>query len=110
MYKFAMAVMKAVSLTLVVAAFMSYNYQGLAVMPVAFAFSSVAAMLLTLLVAMEHRSKMKNAPTSSMSFFGGQEAAGALALVRQLPERPVMYYKNEVFDFVHNDPTAPESV
>lgn len=103
-----MAVLKAATLTLVVAAVMSYNFQGLAVMPFSLGFSAIACFFLTLLVALEHRNKMKNAPTSSVSFFDGQEDAGSLALVRRLPERPVMFYKNDVFDFVHYDPTAPD--
>jgi|GEM_PF-5344435 len=100
MYKFTMAVMKAATLTLVVAALMSYNFQGLAVMPVSFGSSAIACFFLTLLVALEHRSKMKNTPTSSMSFFDGQEAAGALALVSILPDSDLVYkgHRYEMFE------------
>lgn len=110
-YKIGMMLMKTITLTLLAATAMSYYYEGAGVVSIAFLCTAVASALLVLLLFTEHRSKKRNALASSVSFFEEDEIpAGALSLVLQLPERPVMYYKGEVFDFVHNDPTAPDPV
>lgn len=109
MYKLTMAIMKAVTLTLLVATAMFYLLEGESARTYAFAVLSVFALIVALMIWGEHHSKLKNAPSSSVTLFEQEGSiATALRLVRQLPERPVMYYKGEVFDFVHNDPTQPD--
>lgn len=107
MYTFGMMVLKAITLTLTVAAAVSYYYRGASVTPFVLGITAVAAFAITFVVFMEHRNKASNMPTTPLSLLDHEEGSSALVLVGQLPERPIMWYKGEIFDFVHNDPTAP---
>lgn len=101
LYKSVMFILGAIALTFLVAAGIAMMFAGSEVQVCGLFAGMFIALIFMVMVSNKQRPKR-------MPYKNESTRPRQLVSVYQPNDRPVMTYKGEVYDFVHNDPTAPD--
>ena len=102
LYKSVMFILGAIAMTFLVAAGIAMMFAGSNLRVCGLFAGMIVALIFMVMVSNKQRSK-RVVPYRNESTQPRQ-----LVSVYQPNDRPVMTYKGKVYDFVHNDPTAPD--